>query len=98
MKQEQLYTFGNSPAAIILYEVVRHDPKLMRKVGRTLCEYQGGINALSQVVHNDSVRRSLMQVWFKHTQSKLESMDLTEEVKTFLGNVIARTFRIAVKE
>ena len=98
-------TFGRTAAARELVGIigqlpVTHRAKIRSKVSETLRHYRRGlkyIHAIDKDKDND-VRVTMLQLWRIDVLQRINEMDLPNEVKNFMRNVVIGGFRGTINE
>jgi len=96
---EPNYTFGNSKCAIELYDIIRDNPKSIKKVGKFLRHYFFIVNNINKL-DNDHAKVPLLNSWkFTNVQIwKDNYIYLDKGVKTRVNNLIIAKYRESIKE
>lgn len=87
-------TFGNSPAAITLVDIINEKNIPHAKIGKTLSGFNLMLNELSKLDTKISV--GLAHIIYIDYKSKMN--EFPSEVRTFIENLITAKFRIWMKE
>ncbi len=97
------YTYGNTPAAIILSRIVVEQESLVndnisKKVGRIWGDYTKGINDLSKSNISDEFKKHLYRLWMDKYVIRCREANVPKIVQTFLENAMVTRFRIIMNE
>ena len=87
MKELDLYTYGNSAAAITLVKILNVSPACIKYVSRTWTDYTLGMNKLDEI--NSPIKSYLMSEWTQHFICIIDKNErMNEEVKSYLSNIV----------
>lgn len=95
MRQLETYTFGNSPAAVVLVRLLneQNNDKQTRSVSRFLIAHNQVAKSILEI-KNPEVRSTLIRLWQKEIK-EVKLVGLSEKVFTFTKNLaVARTREI----
>ena len=99
MKYLKPTTFGDSPAAIILVELLKEvdDTKLASRVGRIIGEFNWTLNEIAKLDARVGIK--LVNNFYKEQLTFIDNIPLIpKKVKTFLCNVLTMRVRVWVIE
>lgn len=86
-------SFGDSPAAITLFDIVRYDPGERAKVGRTLQRFNRGLSEIIRRLRYSgsdmSFQRRIVRLYFNdEIRIAEEELKIGRDTKSFLINVM----------
>jgi hypothetical protein len=83
------FTFGKDPAAVILYDLVKDDPKLLTKVSGAFSMHMRRLHGL-EAITDDHVYIWAIHQWQKEVKEHMspEYCHWPEKVTTFARNVL----------
>ncbi len=88
------FTFGKTPAAIRLENLVKDNPSARRKVSRLLSGYTKQL-LLATSAKDPATVRLLFELLCKYHLSRIEVLEnLEENVRTYTENVIKSRYRV----
>lgn len=87
MRELDLYTYGNSAAAITLVKILNVNTGCIKYVSRTWTDYTLGMNKLDEI--NSPIKSYLMSEWAQHFICIIDKNErMNEEVKSYLSNIV----------
>jgi hypothetical protein len=85
--------FGNSKAALILYEKIQFDKKLSKRIGRVLSNYNKYLNLVATIHSNDSL--PIADIIYRSTLKTCDGFP--EHVKSYATNVVKAKYKEYIK-
>lgn len=87
MRELNLYTYGNSAAAITLAKILNVNTACIKYVSRTWTDYTLGMNKLDEI--DSPIKSYLMSEWTQHFICIIDKNErMNEEVKSYLSNIV----------
>ena len=80
------HTFGKSPAAERLVEIIKNHPECHRLISRCFNDYAFGVKKI-KLVPDITIREELLKAWYETHKSRVQNTILPSSVKSFLLNV-----------
>ena len=90
-------TFGDSPAAETLVKILERHPQFSRTASRLHHGLNYGLNQL-HTVQDLGVRKAFFRFALNHYLESVTNSKLSDEVKTFLKNIMRRSYRKTLLE
>lgn len=92
-------TFSNTPAAQNLIKILEKEsnPKIASRVAKFVSKYSRYLGA-STYIPDKTVRESTLLMWRGRFINHVEKMELPQDIKTYILNIMAYQFRKCMKE
>jgi hypothetical protein len=87
-------TFGDSPAAVVLADMLSQDEyrKYSRTVTRIFTNFARGIKLISNI-ESEEVKNLIAPVWFQHYKEKLAKSDVHADLKSYTRNIMVKLYK-----
>ena len=96
-------TYGSSPAAIRVAEIIQEMPeelrrKTYRRVGTLLMNYNASVKEINECIRNDSLRETLIRLLREQKLAQIANSSMPPTLQSHLTTLVTTIYRRALEE